>query len=71
MLRSKFLTSTVTRLVSYSRAASQSTPKKHSVLYCLCNHPGEVVIKLQAVIADPAYEQAIPQADLYDDVRYR
>ena len=27
------------------------------------------MIKLQAVITDPSYEQTIPLADLYDDVR--
>ena len=34
-----------------------------------CNHPGEVVIRLQAVFTDPTYEQAVPHAHLYDDVR--
>ena len=33
------------------------------------NHPGEVVIELQADFTDPSYEQAILYADLYDDVR--
>ena len=28
-----------------------------------------MVIKLQAVITNPAYDQAISHADLYDDVR--
>ncbi|XP_046861323.1 nuclear pore membrane glycoprotein 210-like isoform X1 [Xenia sp. Carnegie-2017] len=34
-----------------------------------CKHPGEVIIKLKAVFADPTYEQAILTADLFDDVR--